>query len=328
MPIMAKVISVSSVLFALFLGALPTCAAEAVYPDQPLKIVVGGAAGSVPDTMIRPIADRLSALLGQAVIVENRPGAAGIIAMEALTRAAPDGYTLAVATMSQAVFNGYLFSKLPYDPQRDLEPVASLVTGAMVLAANPAFPANSLDELVKLARRSGEKFFVAMPQTGSPPHVVSLLMQRSAGIELVMVPYKGGAEAVAAAIAGDVPLIIEAPTAIVPPVRAGKLKALVVTGRSREAGLPETPTALESGFGNLQGEAWIGLVAPAGTPALRISVLYHALAEILATPEMKERMASLGFRTFVESPQEFGRLMAADRIKWSEVIRNASLKLD
>ena len=115
--------------------------------------------------MIRPIADRLSASLGQAVIVENRPGAAGIVAMEVLTRAAPDGYTLAVATMSQAVFNGYLFSKLPYDPQRDLEPVASLVTGVLVLAANPAFPANSLDELVKLARRSGEKFFVAMPQT-------------------------------------------------------------------------------------------------------------------------------------------------------------------
>jgi tripartite-type tricarboxylate transporter receptor subunit TctC len=325
---MAQVIAIASVLFALFLGALPASAAEGVYPDRPLKIVVGAAAGSVPDTMIRPIADRLSASLGEAVIVENRPGAAGIIAMEALTRAAPDGYTLAVATMSQAVFNGYLFSKLPYDPQRDLEPVASLVTGAMVLAANPAFPANSLEELVKLARRSGEKVFVAMPQTGSPPHVVALLMQRSAGIELVMVPYKGGAEAVAATVAGDVPLVIEAPTAIVPLVRAGKLKALVVTGRTREVGLPETPTALESGFGDLQGEAWIGLVAPVGTPAQKITVIYRALAEILATQGMRDRMASLGFRTFVESPQEFGKLMAAERIKWSEVIRNASLKLD
>jgi len=328
MAIMAQVIAAASVLFALFFGALPALAAEGGYPDRPLKILVGGAAGSVPDTMIRPIAERLSASLGQAVIVENRPGAAGIIAMELLTRAAPDGYTLAVATMSQAVFNGYLFSKLPYDPHRDLEPVATLVTGAMVLAANPAFPANSLDELVKLARGSGEKLFLAMPQTGSPPHVIGLLMQRSAGIELIMVPYKGGAEAVAAAVAGDVPLVIEAPTAIVPLVRAGKLKALVVTGRTREAGLPETPTALESGFGDLQGEAWIGLVAPVGTPAPRITVLYRALAQILATQEMRDRMASLGFRTFVKSPQEFGKLMAAERIKWSEVIRDASLKLD
>jgi len=278
--------------------------------------------------MIRPIAEQLSASLGQPVVVENKPGAAGIVAMEALTRAAPDGYTLAVATMSQAVFNSYLFSKLPYDPQHDLEPVATLVTGALVLAANPAFPANSLAEVVKVASVGAEKLFVAIPQTGSPPHVLGLLIQRTAGIEFTMVPYKAGIEAVAAAVAGEVPLVIEAPTAIAPQVRAGKLKGLMVTGREREPSLPNTPTAIESGFADVQGEAWIGLVAPAGTAAPRIARLNKALVEILGMSQMKDRMASLGFRPLVKSPQDFDKLMAAERIKWSAVIRNASLKLD
>jgi tripartite-type tricarboxylate transporter receptor subunit TctC len=266
--------------------------------------------------------------LGQPVVVENKPGAGGIVAMEALTRAAPDGYTLAVATMSQAVFNSSLFSKLPYDPQRDLEPVATLVTGALVLAANPAFPANSLAELAAVASARREKLFVAMPQTGSPPHVLGLLIQRTAGIEFIMVPYKAGTEAVAAAVAGEVPLVIEAPTAIGPQVRAGKLKGLMVTGREREPSLPNTPTAIESGFADAQGEAWIGLVAPAGTAAPKIARLNAALAEVLAMPQMKDRLTSLGFRPLVNSPQDFEKLIAAERIKWSAVIRNASLKLD
>src|SRR5207248_4498531 len=208
MGIIAEIAVVPAALFALLLGALPTPATAQPYPERPLKILVGGAPGSVPDAMIRPIAEQLSVSLGQPVVVENKPGAAGIVAMQALMRAAPDGYTLAVATMSQAVFNGYLFSKLPYDPERDLEPVATLVTGALVLAANPAFPANSLAELVKVANAGREKLFVAMPQTGSPPHVLGLLIQRTAGSEFTMVPYKGGIEAVAAAVAGDVPLVI------------------------------------------------------------------------------------------------------------------------
>ena len=328
MHIIAEIAVVPAIVVALLLTALPTPAMAQAYPDRPLKILVGGAPGSVPDTMIRPIAEQLSASLGQPVVVENKPGAAGIVAMEALTRAAPDGYTLAVATMSQAVFNSYLFSKLPYDPQHDLEPVATLVTGALVLAANPAFPANSLAEVVKVASVGAEKLFVAIPQTGSPPHVLGLLIQRTAGIEFTMVPYKAGIEAVAAAVAGEVPLVIEAPTAIAPQVRAGKLKGLMVTGREREPSLPNTPTAIESGFVDVQGEAWIGLVAPAGTAAPRIARLNKALVEILGMSQMKDRMASLGFRPLVKSPQDFDKLMAAERIKWSAVIRNASLKLD
>jgi tripartite-type tricarboxylate transporter receptor subunit TctC len=142
------------------------------------------------------------------------------------------------------------------------------------------------------------------------------------------VPYKGGIEAVAAAVAGDVPLVIEAPTAIAPQVSAGKLKGLMVTGRQRVPSLPNTPTAIESGFADLEAEAWIGLVAPAGTAAPRIARLNAALADVLAMPQTKERLASLGFLPFINGPQDFEKLMAAERIKWSAVIRNARLKLD
>lgn len=317
-----------ALLLAVLVGVASIPAVAQTYPDKPIRILVGGAPGSVPDAMIRPIAERLAVELGKPVVVENKPGAAGIVAMEALTRSAPDGYTLAVATMSQAVFNAYLFAKLPYDPQRDLVPVAPLVSGSLALAANPAYPANSLRELVQLARGGPTKPFVAMPQTGSPPHVVALLLQRAAGIEFAMVPYKSGTEAVAAVIAGELPLVIEAPTSVAPQVHAGKLKALVVTGHEREPSLPDTLTVAESGFPELAVEAWIGLVSPRDTPDSIVALLNRALAKVLATPAVKERLATLGFRTQTSSSADFGRLMVAERAKWSAVIQSANLKLN
>jgi tripartite-type tricarboxylate transporter receptor subunit TctC len=325
---MTKNHGVVPVLLALLLSSVNTPLSAQAYPSRPIRILVGGAAGSVPDTVVRPIAEQLSAAVGQPVVVEDKPGAAGILAMESLTRSVPDGYTLALATMSQAVFNSYLFSRLPYDPQRDLQPIATLVTGAMVLAANPSYPANSLADLAKIANAGGAKPFVAMPQTGSPPHIIALMLQRAIGVDFDMVPYKGGSEAVAAAIAGDVPLVIEAPSAVVPQVRAGKLKALVVSGREREPGLPDTPTVSQSGFGDFEGEAWIGLVAPAGTPSPVVDRLNRELAAILSRQEIRERMTVLGFRITIETPEGFGRLMANERVKWSAIIRSAHLKLD
>lgn len=328
MRMMTKNRGVFAVLLTLLLSSVNTPVSAQAYPSRPIRILVGGAAGSVPDSVARPIAEQLSAAVGQPVVVEDKPGAAGIVAMESLTRSAPDGYTLALATMSQAVFNSYIFSKLPYDPQRDLQPIATLVTGAMVLAANPSYPANSLADLAKIANAGGTKPFVAMPQTGSPPHIIALLLQRAVGVDFDMVAYKGGSEAVAAAVAGDVPLVIEAPSAVVPQVRAGKLKALVVSGREREPGLPDTPTVSQSGFVDLEGEAWIGLVAPTGTPSPVVARLNRELAAILSKQEIREKMAVLGFRITIATPEGFGRLMADDRVKWSAIIRSANLKLD
>ena len=297
------------------------------YPTKPIVLLVGGAPGSVPDLMARPVAERLASVLGQAVVVEDKPGAAGALAMAALARSAPDGHTLALATMSQMVFNAFLFSRLPYDPERDLEPVAPLVTGAMALAAHPSFPARSLGEFVDLAKAQPGKLFVAMPQMGSPPHIVALLLNRAAGIDVTMVPHKSGSEAVNAVLSGEIPLLIDAPTIISAHIGAGRLKALAVTGAVREPVLPDTPTVGESGL-NVQGEAWIGLVGPAGTPAAIVQRLNQAVTGIMTTPEMRERMAALSFRTMSSTPEAFRRLIRDDSTKWGAVIRGAGLKLE
>jgi tripartite-type tricarboxylate transporter receptor subunit TctC len=297
------------------------------YPHRPITLLVGGAPGSVPDTMVRPLAERLSSALGQAVVVENRPGGAGSVAMSALARSAPDGHTLALATMSQAVFNPYLFAKLPYDPLNDLEPVATLVTGAMALAAHPSFPAGSLAEFIKMAKAQPGKLFVAIPQSGSPPHIIALLLNRATGIDVTMVPHKSGSDAVNAVVAGEIPLLFDAPTIISAQVSAGKLKALAVTGRQREPALPYTPTASESGF-DIQGEAWIGLVAPKGTPAAIVQSLNHALEGILASADMRGLMPRLSFRTLISTPQAFRLLIRDEHAKWSSVIRDGGLKLE
>lgn len=297
------------------------------YPARAIVLLVGGAPGSVPDVMVRPVAERLSTLLGQPVVVENKPGAAGSLAMAALARSAPDGHTLALATMSQAVFNSYLFAKLPYDPLRDLEPVSPLVTGAMALAAHPSLPARSLPEFVAMAKARPGQLFVAMPQMGSPPHIVALLLNRAAGIEVTMVPHKSGSDAVNAVMSGQIPLLIDAPTIISTQVQAGLLRALAVTGRQREPTLPDTPTASESGY-SVDGEAWIGLVAPSGTPAAIVQRLNHDLAGILSSAEMRSSMSRLSFRTLSSSPEEFRSLIKAEHAKWGAVIREAGLKLE
>lgn len=319
-----------NVLQAFSVNAL-TCAGAGsraqAYPSRTITLLVGGAPGSVPDIMVRPIADRLAAALGQSVAVENRPGAAGSVAMAALLQAPADGHTLALATMSQAVFNAYLFAKLPYDALRDLEPVTPLVTGAMALAAHPSFPARSLQEFVTLARAQPGRYFVAIPQSGSPPHIVAMLLNRATGVDVTMVPHKSGSDAVNAVVSGEIPLLFDAPTIISNQVRAGKLRALVVTGRLREPVLPDTPTASESGF-DVQGEAWIGLVAPRGTPAAAVQRINREVESILSTSEMQAAMARLSFRTMTSSPEDFRTLIQREHTKWSAVIRDAGLRLE
>jgi tripartite-type tricarboxylate transporter receptor subunit TctC len=296
-------------------------------PSRPLTVLVGGAAGSVPDLLARALAERLAPLHGQSVVVENRAGAAGAIAMAALVRSAPDGNTVALATMSQAVFNSYLFPRLPYDPLRDLEPVTPLATGAMVLAAHPSFAGASLADYVAMAKSQGARLFVAMPQTGSPPHVVALLLNRSVGVNVTMVSHKSGAEALHAVLTGEVPLLIEAPTSVAPLVQAGKLKALAVTGRQREPLLPQTPTAREAGL-NFEGEAWIGLVAPPATPAGLVDRLNREVVQAVQSPDMQSVLARLSFRSMTSSPEDFRRLIQAEHAKWGPAIREAGLRLE
>ena len=214
------------------------------------------------------------------------------------------------------------------DPQRDLQPVAPLVTGAMVLAAHPSFPARSLQEMISAAKAGPRKLFVAMPQAGSPPHVVALLLNRASAIDVTMVAHKSGTDAIVAVLGGQIPLVIDAPTIIAPHVKAGRLKALVVTGREREPELPDIPTAIESGLGGVEGEAWIGIVAPSGTPLAIVNRLNRAFARVMEEPETKKIMATMSFRTITASPEDFGRMIRDDHAKWGPIIRSAGLRID
>jgi tripartite-type tricarboxylate transporter receptor subunit TctC len=298
------------------------------YPTKPIRLLVGGAAGSVPDTVARVIADRLSPRLGQPVVVENRPGAGGTLAINGLIGSEPDGHTLALATMSQAVFNRYLYSKLPYDPQRDLEPVAPLATGAMAVAAHPSFAATTFSEFVAIATAQPDKVLVATTQVGSPPYVFSLLLARATGVKVTLIPHKSGVDGMTAVMRGDVQIFVDAPTIIAPQVKAGAVKALAVTGRSREAELPGVPTVSEAGYPSAQAEAWIGLVAPAHTPSQIVSRINRELVAILGDVDFRRRLEKLSFAPMIGSPEQFRTLIQEDHARWGPLIRDAGVSLD
>jgi tripartite-type tricarboxylate transporter receptor subunit TctC len=298
------------------------------YPTKPIRLLVGGAAGSVPDTVARVIADRLSPRLGQPVVVENRPGAGGTLAIIGLIGSEPDGHTLALATMSQAVFNRYLYSKLPYDPQRDLEPVAPLATGAMAVAAHPSFAATTFSEFVAIAAAQPDKVLVATTQVGSPPYVFSLFVARATGVKVTLIPHKSGVDGMTAVMRGDVQIFVDAPTIIAPQVKAGAVKALAVTGRSREAELPGVPTVSEAGYPSAQAEAWIGLVAPAHTPSQIVSRINRELVAILGDVDFRRRLEKLSFAPMIGSPEQFRTLIQEDHARWGPLIRDAGVSLD
>ncbi len=303
-------------------------AAAQPYPARPVRFLVGGAAGSVPDTVARLISERLAKALGQAVVVEDRPGASGIIAMQSLIVAPADGYTLALATMSQAVFNSYLFSKLSYDPLRDLEPVSTLVSGSMVIVCNSRFPANTFGEFIAQARtRPGDVLF-GTTALGSPPDVIARFLMRAVGVDVTFVPFKSSPEGVNSVMRGDVQLFVDAPLIVAEQVKARSLKALAVTGHVRERELPGVPTVAEAGFPAILGEAWIGLVAPARTPPDIVEQLNRKITGVLQNPDLRTQLETLSFVTVTGSPAQFRALIRDEHARWGAVIREAGLKLD
>ena len=312
-----------------FAGTSITAHAQSPWaPTKPLKLVVAAAPGSPPDVTARPLAEQLSASLGQPVLVENRPGAGGIVGMEAVLRSAPDGYTIGLASQSQMVFNQHLFEKLPYDATRDVQPVIRLASVAIVLVAHPSVPADSLRDLVTLSRNRPNPLQIAVAPLGQPPHVLGLLAQSEANLRLDWLPFKGGVEAVAACRAGDIPLAVEAPSTVVPHIKAGTLKALAVTGTAREPTLPDVPTISEILGRRIPGETWFGLVLPRGTAPEIVARLQRDAAAAIAKPEMRAVYSRFGWRLIEgSSPEEFAATVRDEGPRWGEIIRKAGLKL-
>lgn len=306
----------------------PQHASGAAWPERTMKVIVGGAAGSVPDSLARLAADALSKELGRPVIIENKPGAGGIVAMQSLIGSAPDGYTLALATISQAVYNSYLYSKLSYDPRRDLAAVSTVAATASILVANPTVLATTLQELVAESQAQPDRFMIGIPANGSPPHIAAMLLMRETGLKATFIPFRSGPDALQALLRGDIHLLVDGPTLLAPHVAEGKIKAFVALAGRRESALPNVATIAEAGFPGATSESWMGLVAPRETPSDIVHTLAKATGTILTNAAYRESLERISVRPTASSPEEFTALLQREHERWSPILRTAGIKLD
>ncbi|HZE61335.1 MAG TPA: tripartite tricarboxylate transporter substrate binding protein [Burkholderiales bacterium] len=291
-------------------------------------MVVPQAAGSATDNIARLVAPGIARELGQPVVVDNRPGGALTIGIDAVAKAAPDGYTIGVGPVGALAITRHVVEKLPYDIERDLQPVALISTGYMLLAASPKAPFSSVRELIDYAKRNPGKLSNASSSNGSPGHVSGELFKYMTGTEIVHVPYKGGAPAIADLIAGNVQLMFESTNSIAPHVQNGRVRALAVTGAQRAHSLPQVPTMIEAGVPGYEVTAWSGIIAPAGLPRPILDRLNTAVNRTIAEPTTKERLGQLGSEGGGGTPEEFGALIRKDSAKWAEVIKKSGAKID
>ena len=296
------------------------------YPARAVRVIIPFAPGGGTDNLTRIMAPRLTELLGQPVVIDNRPGASGQIGTELAARAAPDGYTI-VHVDTSFTSNPSLYPKLPYDPVRDFTPIALLASAPVVLIVHPSVPVKTLKELIALARaRPGELNF-ATGGAGSATHLGVELFKAAARLDLVHIPYKGSGPAAAAVLAGQVVMTIASPSATKPLVVAGKLRAIAITGEKRNAALPEVPTFVEAGLPGVDsGSYWVSL-APAGTPREIIATLNGAMAKVLQMPDIRQRLIDLGFDPIGSTPDECAGNIRAEIEKWAKLIRAAGIRM-
>ena len=302
--------------------------AGAQYPERPIRLVVPQAAGSATDNVARLLAPELGRQLGANVVVENRPGGALTIGIDAVAKAAPDGYTIGQGPVGALAITRHMVAKLPYDIERDLQPVAIVTTGYMLLAVSPKAPFTTVAELIAYARSNPGKLSNASSSNGSPGHVSGELFKYMTGTDIVHVPYKGGAAAIGDLIAGNVQLMFESTNSIAPHVRNGRVRALAVTGLKRSIGLPDVPTLVESGVAGYEVNAWSGVIAPAGLPRPILDRLNKAINDAIAAPGTRERFEQLGSEGGGGTPEEFAALIRRDSAKWADVVRRSGARID
>jgi tripartite-type tricarboxylate transporter receptor subunit TctC len=310
-------------------AAMVVTAAQAqTYPTKPIKFLVPFAAGGPADTMARLTAQVLQRGLNQAtIVVENRPGAGGTIGARAAAQEKPDGYTLMYGNTASLVVGPAVYANPGYDPVKAFAPIALVAVSFNVLALNPKFPANSVKELIAYAKKNPGKVNFASPGHGTPPHMIGEMFKQRAGIDIVHIPYKGTAAALTDIMGGQVDLTFENPSVIVPLVQAGKLKALGVTGDTRNPAIPDVPTMIEAGVPDFVSMSFTGLVAPAGTPEAIIKQLSDVLRPGLAAPEMQAMMNKLGVIPRPGTPGDFGAFLARESTKWQTVAKNAGIRI-
>lgn len=297
------------------------------FPDRPITLVVPNPPGGLVDTSARLLSEPLTRVIGQPVVVDNKPGASGNTAYQFVSKAKPDGYTLLISYSGYHVGNPALFEKLSWDP-KDFTPVALLTVSTNVIAVHPSVPVNNLKEFIAYAKANPGKLNYASQGNGSVSHIGTEIFKQTTGVDMVHVPYKGSGPAIQDVLAGQVQVFISTPPSLMQHVQSGKLKGLAVTGKSRHPGMPNVPTTAEAGLPSFQLESWVALYAPAGTPAPVITKLTDSVKQSLALPEIKDRSDAAGVELRYLNPAQTDALVKKEIPFWAKAIKAANITLD
>jgi tripartite-type tricarboxylate transporter receptor subunit TctC len=319
---------VRAVLLLVSALASASAAAQSAYPTHPVRLVVPQAAGSATDTVARLLAADMTGPLGQTVVVEDRPGGALTIGLDIVAKSPPDGYTIGMGPIGALAITRHMVAKLPYDIERDFQPIALVTRGHLLLAVSPSLPVNSVKELVEYAKKNPGKLMNASSSNGSPGHVGGELFKYMTGTDIVHVPYKGGALAINDLIAGHVQLMFESLNSISPHARSGKVKALAVSGPRRSPAFPNLPTIAEAGVPGYDASTWSGVIGPAGLPRPVVDKLNGAINKAIVSPTFKARFGEIGDEPAGGTPEEFAETIRRDSAKWAEVVKRSGAKID
>jgi len=303
-------------------------AAAQSYPSKPIRLIVPFAAGGGNDNIARLVGKRLTDSVGQPLVIDNRPGAGGVLGAELAAKAAPDGYTLFLGGVGSHAVNPNLIEKLPYDPIKDFAPVILLAQAPLILVVHPSVPARTFAEFVAYARNNPGKLNFASNGNGSSSQLAAVMFDSMAGAEMVHVPYKGLAPALTDLLSGQVQLMFSSVVAILPHIKAGKLRALAVTGAGRLPSLPEVPTIAESGFPGYEASSWYGILAPAGTPRDIVTKLNAELSKALAQPEVRNSLLADGAEPVGGTPENFAAYIRSEKERMGKLIRDAKIRLE
>jgi tripartite-type tricarboxylate transporter receptor subunit TctC len=305
-----------------------TLASAAGFPEKPVRMLVGFPAGGSTDVLSRQVALALAPVLKQQIIVDNRPGATGIMAADLTAKANPDGHTIMMATVATHAINPALFSKIPFDPVKDFAAVSLVAQYPLLLAVNPALPVKSVNELIELAKTKPGSLRYSSSGNGSPGHLSAEMFRSASKTDLQHVPYKGGSPALTAVLAGECQLNFGTLPGMMPHAKANRLRAIAVTTKSRSPALPDVPTVAESGVTGFDVSSWAGIVVPAGTPKPVIAALHKDITGVLKEPALNARLSAEGAPPIGSTPDEFSRFMQGELVKWAAAVKQSGARMD
>ena len=299
---------------------------QSPYPSKPIRWIVPYTPGGITDSVTRIVAHKLEERLGQPIVVDNKPGANSIVGVDVASKSPPDGYTIVTVIAAHAANATLYAGKLDFDPVKSFEPISLAAVAPLILTVNPAFPPKDVKELIAYAKANPGKISFGSSGVGSATHLTIELLKQTAGIQMEHIPYKGTAPGIAAAIAGDIQVLGDVPSSLMPQVRAGKLRAMCLFASKRSPGAAEVPTIVEAGGPPVEGSTWVMFLAPAGTPAAIVNRLSAETAKIVSDPEIRKRFEEIGIEAAGTTPAETAKFLADEIEKWGKVIRTAGVK--